>query len=252
MLPSLTVCVLFLFASSVAGNGPKVPPQMFPSQNIYPEARGDFFPMMQPEFQGRYQNYAPFPRMPRMWENTHMQPMPFFHPPGCDIPFHQHMDMIGSPFINQGQWTGTPFQGQGQWQHTAFPIQGQAQWKQTVFPNQGKGQMKRPPFPNQGKGQIKQLPFLNQGKRQMKKPTFPNQGQGQWKQPTSWNMNQNVRMVEQWDAFPVNQQMLSQPAVSGLAPKEADFQPGTFNPPKIGSQTFGFNGLDEPVPVQRD
>lgn len=131
-----------------------------------------------------YQNMAPLIPGPTMWKEMNSQWMPFFLPPGCEIEYPHYQSLYRSPFLNPNQWSQIPFQGQGQ-------------WKQTTFQTQDKGQLKQ--------------------------TAFSNQGQNQWKQPLTWNVKQNVNMIGQWDRFPVNDKMISQPAISSLISKETGF-----------------------------
>lgn len=131
-----------------------------------------------------YQNNAPLMPGPPMWQNMNSQWMPFFYPPGCEIEYPHHNSLHGSSFLNPNQWSQIPFQGQRQWKQPNFQNQDKGQWKQTAFSSQG---------------------------------------QNQWKQPLTWNAKQNVNMIGQWDRFPVNDKMISQPAISRLIPKETGF-----------------------------
>ena len=182
--------------------------------------------MMHYEGQGHYQQYVPIPHSQPIWENMRM-PMPFFHIPGCNIPSHQNIHMMRSPFINQ--WTGGT-QFQGQWGQGQYPKEIQGQWKQPSFnnqrmqrlPNKAQDPWQQPPFQSKGNNQLnsgwKQSGFNNiQG--QWKQGNFQNNGQNQWQQATDLNLNPNVKMVGQWDTFPADDKMFQQPAVSDLIMK---------------------------------
>ncbi|XP_060586903.1 uncharacterized protein LOC132742482 [Ruditapes philippinarum] len=264
MLPILVVCLLFLQSSSVTCYGANAQQRLWAGQNMYP---GAMVPMMQPEGLGHYERYVPYQPSQLPWGNMRM-PMPFYHIPGCDIPSHQNMHMMRSPFINENQLTGTPFQDLGQWQQVEFQngIQGQwnqpaikDQWKQTQIPNKVNDQWQQP-FPHtKGNNQFNQAVFENQGNSQWKQASFNNnqggwnqqnfrnQGQDQWQQANNWNLDPNVKMIGQWDAFPANDQMLRQPAVADLARTRTATRFDTVKPVQPGPQTFGFEKLDAPV-----